>query len=113
MDEFRYTADMIRVVNLENKNLRQVLETIETHRYLAMEEASLSNLSSFLHGWLVGRTNTEDYQLLNEFQEFVAKEFRESSAAGWCRIIRKHRGEEQALASFFELFKKFLASRGR
>jgi len=111
MDEFTYTADKIRVIDLREMNLVEALSAIEKRPYLALQESDITNLKSFLNGWIVGRKQASDDQLLSDFQKFVVKEFdeRDTAAAGWCEVICKHRGN--ALAGFFEIFNKFKSGR--
>lgn len=111
MGEFHYTADKIAAIDLRRLTLVEALLEIEKRPVLWLQEIDISNLRSFVSGWIVGRRDSSDEQLMHEFQEFVARELCESSALGWCRIIRKHRGDNNALVSFFELLRSFLAGR--
>jgi hypothetical protein len=111
MGEFHYTADKISAIDLRRMTLIEALLEIEKRPALWLQEKDISNLRSFVSGWIVGRRDSSDERLMHEFQEFVAKELGESSALGWCRIIRKHRGDNNALVSFFDLLRSFLAER--
>ncbi|AZZ92560.1 hypothetical protein EUZ85_18260 [Hahella sp. KA22] len=56
----------------------------------------------------MGRNDAKDDKLLTAFDLFVAKELDEgSSTIGWCNMILKHFGEQDAMAAFYRLLRQF------
>lgn len=97
-----YKMSGIYVVDIRGKVLSEMLLEVEKRPWLWLHVSHIYNLRSFLNGWVAGRNNVEDKELLIGFDDFVVDQFGEgSSTSGWCNIIVKRRGEEDALSVFF------------
>ncbi|ABC29877.1 hypothetical protein HCH_03112 [Hahella chejuensis KCTC 2396] len=98
----------INVINLRDKPLLEALFEVEKRPWLWLQNHDLPCLMSFVNGWVVGRNDAKDDKLLTAFDLFVAKELDEgSSTVGWCNMILKHFGEQDAIAAFFRLLRQF------
>lgn len=112
MKDDEYTADQINVIDLRQKTFVEVLLEIETRPWMWLSQNDVLCLKSFINGWVVGRNEKADEHLLADFDRFVVKEFDEGqSTLGWCALIVKHCGEKDSLASFYELFNKYMKQR--
>ncbi len=107
-----YSESMINVIDLRTKILLEALFEIEKRPSMWLAENNIECLKYFINGWVVGRNEKEDEQMLKEFDQFIVDKFYEGkSTLGWCSIILKHCGEANSLDSFYRCFKQYLETK--
>jgi len=107
-----YSVSQINVVDLRQKTLVESLYEIEKKPWMWLSINDILSLKSFINGWIVGRNEKSDEQLLEDFDRFVVNEFNEgTSTLGWCTLVIKHCGEHDSLKSFYNLFHKYMEAR--
>ena len=98
-------------------NLYQILQNIEKRPSMYLGKAAISNLRSYLSGYLIakrelGISSTEQEQEFNQFTDWVKQKFHINSDQSWDKIILFYSEDEKiALERFFELFNEFLKSK--
>ena len=74
---------------------------------------SARGLFLFLQGWLYGKGSVDDFDVLRQFEEWIAAKYKISSSHSWADIITFYsEGDVEALESFFDLLDEFLDSQG-
>lgn len=95
-------------------NLYQLLQNIEKRPSMYLGKAAISNLRSYLSGYLVAKRElgiipTEFELELNQFSDWIKQKFHIDSEQSWDKIILFYSEDEKvALKRFFELFNEFL-----
>lgn len=108
----QYSVSQINVIDLRQKTLLEALFEIEKRPSMWLTQSNIECLSSFINGWIVGRNEKVDEQLLKEFDQFIVNKFHEKdSTLGWCSLIIKHSKESNSLDSFYKLFKQYLETK--
>lgn len=93
----------------------QLISNIERRPSMYLGKPSISNLRSFLSGYIFARRELSQPQTLeeknfSEFQAWIKAKYRISSDQSWDRIILfSCEDESRALLEFFRLFNEFLS----
>lgn len=98
-------------------NLFQLLEKIEKRPSMYLGKAGISNLRSYISGYLIAKRElgiipTEQEQEFNQFTNWIKQKFNISPQQSWDKIILFYSEDERlALEKFFELFNEFIKSK--
>jgi hypothetical protein len=94
----------------------QLISNIERRPSMYLGKSSITNLRSFLSGYIFARRELDLPPTLEEtkfskFQEWIKSRYRISSEQSWDKIILFYcEDENQALLEFFKLFYEFSGS---
>lgn len=94
----------------------QLISNIEKRPSMYLGKPSISNLRSFLSGYIFARRElkqpqTQEEKEFSEFQDWVKSKYKISSDQSWDAIILFFSEDEnRALLNFFKLFKEFSSS---
>ncbi len=100
-------------------NLYQILQNIEKRPLMYLGKAAISNLRSYLSGYLIAKRElgiypTEQKEEFNQFTDWIGQKFNINSAQSWDKIILFFSEDEKvALDRFFELFNEFIKSKNQ
>lgn len=98
-------------------NFYQLISKIKRRPSMYLGKPAISNLRSFLSGYILARreldiTQTQEEKEFSEFQFWIQSKFKISSDQSWDKTILFFSEDEQsAIAYFFNLFDEFIASK--
>lgn len=93
------------------ENELKILFEIEQMPGIFLERESISLLSAFLNGYIIGLSNhnPKPNQILEGFQKYIAKKYKIRTNHSWSQIILfMEQDERRAFWKFYELFYDFL-----
>jgi hypothetical protein len=94
--------------------LRELLIEIKRRPGMYIGHQSLTRLSSFIGGWLFGKVEVPDADILNGFQDWIAIKYHITSSHGWDDIILFFELDERsAFDRFWILFDEYLLISGK
>ena len=86
-----------------------LIETIEKRPSLYIGKNSIFSLSAFLSGVAFDSAYSNDYSIIDNFQQWVEKKYRITTSQSWASILNFYSSDEKdALKLFFLLFKEFI-----
>lgn len=98
-------------------NFYQLISKIKRRPSMYLGKPAISNLRSFLSGYILARREldipqTQEEKEFSEFQFWIKSKFKISSDQSWDKTILFFSEDEQsAIAYFFNLFDEFAASK--
>jgi len=98
-------------------NFYQLISKIKRRPSMYLGKPAISNLRSFLSGYILARREldipqTQEEKEFSEFQFWIKSKFKISSDQSWDKTILFFAEDEQsAIAYFFSLFDEFVASK--
>lgn len=98
-------------------NFYQLISKIKRRPSMYLGKPAISNLRSFLSGYILARREldipqTQEEREFSEFQFWIQSKFKIASDQSWDKTILFFSEDEQsAIAYFFNLFDEFIASK--
>jgi hypothetical protein len=98
-------------------NFYQLISKIKRRPSMYLGKPAISNLRSFLSGYILARREldipqTQEEKEFSEFQFWIKSKFKVSSDQSWDKtILFFSEDEHSAIAYFFNLFDEFVASK--
>jgi hypothetical protein len=98
---------------MERKSIKELIFEIKKRPALYITRKDIFCLNAYLNGWYhMSPESVVDIEVLNDFQEWIAKEYKIKTSHGWASIILFFSYDNcDALNNFFLEFDRFLATK--
>lgn len=108
MGSNEYTAEDINVIDTAKMTLAELVAQIEKRTLMFLPERHICYAATFLSGYLHGKSNGADWDIMCGFDRYIDAKFRITTTHGWARnILHLSSDPHSALDYFFRLFKEY------